>query len=1093
MKLPSPSQILITGALAALLVAPALADGLPILTGEKSQLTGGITPVGDADHFRLDLFPGDRATVKVKDAGPKRGLLSTLRLMDPDGRDVPVTVKRQGSAKPSFSHTATTAGIHVVELTGDPGGFGGADGNYTFTSKIKRAKAAKSTLDAPGGGTFAIPIQVSDGALVDVKAKTKKGGFDIEGLFRPDGLPEPGFVESLKGKPRLNVKSKKFATTGGFGTYELRGTYDPGSRVKVAFKVRHAGGRKTRIADDEPRFDPFLAPFPSTGVPGTIVTAIGQNFRVESGSAVTPVRASFDDASGGVLVLRIGIVEDSILDVNITSKDGGFDLVGLFGPNGREEREFLDALDLTGRTSAATRPTAPFTTTRGTGYYELRGQYDAGAKVTVEIDVVRGDGADADGLPRVWVGTVEVDPHVIENPFDQVLRFPVPEGLVAGTTYDIVVRNADGQGASAEEAFYYVPPPTITGLSETEAGPAGGRSLRILGRDFRADIVVIFDGETVQPSFVLPTRIDVQAPPHAPGDVFPRVLDDLGQGATSPVALTYLDIGSNTITSMDPASLQGIGGESVTVTGEDFGPDSVLTLDGRPVGAVRVSSTEMTFVAPDHADGTVDLRVEDQYEQASVLPVEIRAITDVSAAAIPEPLTTENAVDGWRAARVLHGDVTGDDEVDLVLIRAAAAFGADVDRQRLRILAGDGMGGFTDATSGIPAITATDDWRARDAALVDVDGDDDLDIVLITDALLDDGDRSSLRLLANDGDGGFTDVTDTSMPAGTTAGDVNQGVAIAVADVDGQNGPDLVISHSTFFQETIDESPPLPDPPPEPLPEPVLVTYYYPGTRVLLNDGDGVFTRDDGALPDVDEDSLHHFEGDTLAAGDVDGEDGVDLVLTADEVREDPDSPGAYLRRAVLLKNDGSGTFSDASDTWLPVGSGAEYLQGDRIALVDYDGTGGLDLVVLSDTRLVTPGTGTQADVPALRIFENGGTSFAAPESDILPGIDGQDALQGSSVAFGDLSGDGRPDIYLVSPLAPNAGERGGRALVWTDDRFVAGNEGLPSPLTSDDGRGRDVLLLDVDGDTDLDVVIVRDEPDQSVRNTRVFVNPRVE
>jgi hypothetical protein len=50
----------------------------------------------------------------------------------------------------------------------------------------------------------------------------------------------------------------------------------------------------------------------------------------------------------------------------------------------------------------------------------------------------------------------------------------------------------------------------------------------------------------------------------------------------------------------------------------------------------------------------------------------------------------------------------------------------------------------------------------------------------------------------------------------------------------------------------------------------------------------------------------------------------------------------------------------------------------------------------------------------------------------------------------------------------------------------------MPNPLTGDDGRGRTVLLLDLGtGDGDLDLVLARDEANETVRNTRVLTNPR--
>ena len=56
---------------------------------------------------------------------------------------------------------------------------------------------------------------------------------------------------------------------------------------------------------------------------------------------------------------------------------------------------------------------------------------------------------------------------------------------------------------------------------------------------------------------------------------------------------------------------------------------------------------------------------------------------------------------------------------------------------------------------------------------------------------------------------------------------------------------------------------------------------------------------------------------------------------------------------------------------------------------------------------------------------------------------------------------------------------------------FVRATPALPDPVLVDDGRGSALLLMDTDDDGDLDVLFARDQSNESVRNTRVFVNPR--
>ncbi len=976
---------LIVAAAVAAALPTALAETLPLAMGERASVTGWITPVGDEDVFGFELFPGDTLSVAVRDAGPAVGLLSTLRLEDPNGADTGVEVRRNGTSRPSFKFVATKPGTHVLRVTGDPGGFGGADGNFTVTSSIKRAKVGKATFGDVAGGSFAFPVGVPEGATIDVKLATKKGGFDVTGLFRSSGAAEPDFTDALVLKDRRKASVKRFAPRGGTDVYELRGTYDGGSSVKCTVKVAYSKARaKGRLSDTEPRFDPLQSLFPTQGIPGTLVTVVGQNF-------------AFDDSKPGLPV-----------------------------------------------------------------------------------------------QPRFWLGGVEIPQETIEHPLDQVFRFPAPAGTTAGTPLDLRMRNPDGQGDVVRGAYLHVPVPTILALDATEAGPAGGRLLRIVGEDFRGGTVVLFDDTVVEPRFVFPpARIDVVAPPHAPGTATIRIRDEDGQVATSPVSLTYLDIGSNRIDSADPASPLGVGGETVTVTGIDFGTDSVLTLDGSPLAATRVSPTEFSFRFPAHAGGTATLRVEDDYEQSSELALTVRAFTDVSSSVVPSPLTTVGSVDGWRATRVLEGLIDDDDEPDLVIVRPAAAFGDDASRPRVRILLWRSGGFYVDGTSGIPAVSADDDWRARDAALADVDGDDDLDIVLVTTDELNGGARSSVRLLLNDGSGSFTDATDDALPGETSAGDHNQGRSIVVTDLTGDQRPEIVITNDSAFQETIDESPPLPFPPPDPLPPPVLTTYHYAATRVLVNDGQGVFTRSYDALPAVDANSVHRFEGVSVAAGEFDGNSGTDLVIVARNALADPANQGSYLRRTILLANDGSGSFTDVSASSLPAVAGAEMLQGDRVSVADANDDGTDDILLTSVSPLVDPSTATASTLTALRVLLNDGSGgFTLLASNLLPSADRADLLQCDAVAVGDLTGDGHADFVITSARAPNGGGHATRVLVWTITGYVRGEGGLPHAVLVDDGRGAEVRLVDTDRDGDLDIVIGRDEPNETNRNTRVLANP---
>src|SRR5207237_1164019 len=96
------------------------------------------------------------------------------------------------------------------------------------------------------------------------------------------------------------------------------------------------------------------------------------------------------------------------------------------------------------------------------------------------------------------------------------------------------------------------------------------------------------------------------------------------------------------------------------------------------------------------------------------------------------------------------------------------------------LLLNDGKGNFSDGTQR--AGLAQKRWRRTySASLVDLDGDGDLDLAVVSDF-------SGLDLYSNDGRGKFTDVTSTWAPEAK-----GFGMAHAIADFNKDGAPDLLM------------------------------------------------------------------------------------------------------------------------------------------------------------------------------------------------------------------------------------------------------------------------------------------------------------
>ena len=411
--------------------------------------------------------------------------------------------------------------------------------------------------------------------------------------------------------------------------------------------------------------------------------------------------------------------------------------------------------------------------------------------------------------------------------------------------------------------------------------------------------------------------------------------------------------------------------------------------------------------------------------------------TDMTAGRLPD--------DKEQSYAALLGDVDGDGDLDLVLVNSA---------YRNRLYLNDGKGRFTDVSAsqmprGGPHNTV--------GALVDFDGDGDLDLILG----LAQGQQNLLFL--NDGKGSFSDVTANNLPAAP-----DWTVAIAVGDLDGDRDQDVIFCNGTVKRQNV----------------------------VYVNNGKASFTSLSATGMPKDQDNTN-----AIAYGDVDGDGNLDLVLGIDT---------NVAKQDRLYLGDGNGGFTDVTKFAMPKVFGRTT----AVVLEDVDRDGDLDLV----TALAGPYAGR----PNTLFLGNGKGSFTDVTSARMPGLSNNT----TSLLAGDVDGDGDLDLVLGnSPKfrfghPPSYYEGENRLYLnngsgkftnsvgaipqqknWTvalalgdidrdgDVDIVFGNYGQQNRLYLNDSRGRfsdkttsllpadndrtsAIILVDIDGDGDLDLVL---------------------
>lgn len=362
-------------------------------------------------------------------------------------------------------------------------------------------------------------------------------------------------------------------------------------------------------------------------------------------------------------------------------------------------------------------------------------------------------------------------------------------------------------------------------------------------------------------------------------------------------------------------------------------------------------------------------------------------------------------------------DYDGDGAVDLMVSRTHG---------RPLLYRNQGDGTFEEV--GLAAGIFDHAWGTSGLAWVDVDNDDDQDLYVVTL-----GDYR-YYLYINDGTGHFTE-EGIARAASLKSNNVHAGMSVAVGDYDLDGWTDLyvgewrttaglgkVASHSRLLRNRGAAA---------------------PGHFEDVTEAAGV-SVEDAWVGRTDLAGVYSF---SPAFGDLDGDGWPDLGVVSD------------FRCSRLFWNQGDGTFVDGT---LASGAGQDR-NGMGSALGDYDGDGDLDWYVTAITDPEGPAEN--------RLYRNDGGRHLTEVAEAL-GV-GRGGW-GWGTSFFDPDNDGDLDLLATSGYYFSDHLAEGTHLWMNEGGGVLGPDAAPAAGLDAIVQGRGVLVLDHDGDGDLDVYLAQ-------------------
>ncbi|MBI5066834.1 MAG: IPT/TIG domain-containing protein [Deltaproteobacteria bacterium] len=188
---------------------------------------------------------------------------------------------------------------------------------------------------------------------------------------------------------------------------------------------------------------------------------------------------------------------------------------------------------------------------------------------------------------------------------------------------DVLLANPDGQTALLAGGFTYVappPPPSLASVTPSSGTTAGGTAVTLAGSGFQAGAAVTVGGAAAAVTGLSASAIAITTPAGAAGPADVRVQNPDGQAALLTGGFTFVaPPPPPSLASVAPSSGTTAGGTEVILGGTGFATGAAVTFGGTLATVTAATATALTVTAPAHAQGAVDVAVQNPDGQSSLL------------------------------------------------------------------------------------------------------------------------------------------------------------------------------------------------------------------------------------------------------------------------------------------------------------------------------------------------------------------------------------------------------------------------------------------------------------------------------------------